>query len=148
MAQLWQSRHQHGWLLGDRGERAVQFSAGADSELGEHLAQVVLDGARTDEQLRGYLRIRLPVARHARDLSLLGCQDIARPHRALGRSLTCRHQLTPSALSEPRAPDLAEHLVGAPELLARVHASVLTPQPFAVGQTGPGDVNHASGAPK
>src|SRR4051812_9647521 len=38
-----------------------EFLAGADVELREHLPQVVLDGARADEQLRGDLRVALSV---------------------------------------------------------------------------------------
>jgi hypothetical protein len=34
-----------------------ELAAGADAELGEHLAQVVGDGGRADEQLRGDLRV-------------------------------------------------------------------------------------------
>src|SRR6187200_3289083 len=63
--------------LGDGGQRAAQLLARADLELGEDLAQVVLDGARADEQLRADLRIRLPVAGHAGDLRLLGREDVA-----------------------------------------------------------------------
>ena len=43
------------------GERPAELLAGADAELGEDLAQVVLDGARADEQLRADLRVRVPV---------------------------------------------------------------------------------------
>src|SRR5690349_10865887 len=57
--------------LGDGGERAAQLLARADLELGEHLAQVVLDGARADEQPGSDLRVRLPVTGHAGDLRLL-----------------------------------------------------------------------------
>ena len=52
---------------GPVGQRRAQLAAGADAELGEHLAQVVLDGARADEQLGADLRVREarrgPVAR-------------------------------------------------------------------------------------
>ena len=46
-------------------ERRPELLARADAELGEHLAQVVLDGARADEQLRADLRVGVPVARPA-----------------------------------------------------------------------------------
>ena len=44
------------------GERVAQRPAGADVELAEDLAQVVLDGARADEELGADLRVGLPVA--------------------------------------------------------------------------------------
>ena len=55
-----------------------QLFAGADAELGEDLVQVVLDGARADEQLRADLRVRLPVGGELGDLRLLGREDVAR----------------------------------------------------------------------
>ena len=46
----------------------------ADAELGEDLAQVVLDGARADEQPGADLRVGQAVAGQPRDLGLLGGQ--------------------------------------------------------------------------
>src|SRR5262249_3014393 len=43
--------------VGAVGQRLLELPAGADFELGEDLAQVVLDGARADEQLGGDLRV-------------------------------------------------------------------------------------------
>jgi len=40
-----------------RGQDAVELTAGAYGELGEDLAQVVLDGARTEEQPGGDLGV-------------------------------------------------------------------------------------------
>src|SRR5689334_22655978 len=48
--------------LGAVGQCSMELQAGADLELGEDLAQVVLDGARADEQPGGDLRVRQPVA--------------------------------------------------------------------------------------
>src|SRR4051812_14258546 len=132
--------------VGNSGERAAQLLAGADVELGEHLAKVVLDGARADEQLGADLRVRLPVARHAGDLGLLGCEDVAGLHGATGRGLAGRQQLAAGAFGEPLRADPAELVVGGPELLARVDAPVLTTQPFAVPEPGAGQVDHAPAA--
>jgi hypothetical protein len=44
------------------GQDAAQLVARADLELDEHLAQVVLDGARADEQPGADLLVREPVA--------------------------------------------------------------------------------------
>src|SRR2546429_1971138 len=46
--------------VGVVGQCSVELQAGADLELGEDLAQVVLDGARADEQPGADLRVRRP----------------------------------------------------------------------------------------
>ena len=66
-------------------QRRAQLPAGADAELGEDLAQVVLDGARADEQLRADLRVRLAVGGEPGDLRLLGREDVARRRRCAWR---------------------------------------------------------------
>src|SRR3954452_16523913 len=53
------------------GERVAELPARADLELGEHLAEVPLDGPRADEELRSDLRVGLPVPGELRDLRLL-----------------------------------------------------------------------------
>ena len=61
-----------GWFPGPRdgvvgiGQDPVELAAGADAELGEDLAQVVLDRARADEQPGADLRVGQPVPRTAR----------------------------------------------------------------------------------
>src|SRR3954452_5537651 len=57
-------------------EDALEFPSRADPELGEHLVQVVLGGARADEQSRADLWVREPVAGQPRDLGLLGGQHV------------------------------------------------------------------------
>src|SRR5437879_10622529 len=59
-------------------EHSVQLVARADIELGEDLAEVVLDGAPADEQPRTDLRVRHSVARQTRDLALLRRELVAR----------------------------------------------------------------------
>ena len=53
------------------GERGCQFAPGPDPELGEHVAQVPLDGARAEEQAGADLGVREPVAGELGDLALL-----------------------------------------------------------------------------
>src|SRR5256885_14418419 len=88
--------------------RSGQFLAGADVELGEHLLEVVLDGAWADEQLGADLRVGLPVARHPRDLSLLGGEQVARLDREPADGLAGGRQLAPGALREGLGADPAE----------------------------------------
>src|SRR5262245_22784944 len=64
------------------GERVVELAARADAELGEHVLQVPLDGARADVQLRPDLGVRAPVARQTGDLRLLRGELVAGLHRA------------------------------------------------------------------
>jgi len=105
---------------------------GADAELGEDLAQVVLDGARTDEQLRADLRVRVPVARHAGDLRLLGREDVARLRSAPGHGLAGGRELAAGALGERFSAHRGEHLVRRAQLLARVDPAVFAAQPLPV----------------
>src|SRR4051794_28315304 len=133
-------------VLGHPGERAGQLLARADVELGEHLLQVVLDRARADEELGADLRVRLPVARHARDLCLLGREEVSRLDRHLAHGFARGCQLAPGALRERFGADSAEVVVGGAELLARVDAAVLARQPFAVEGPGAGEVDHPPAA--
>ncbi len=56
------------------GQGPVELAAGADAELGEDLAQVVLDRARADEQPGADLRIGQAIPGQPGDLGLLGGQ--------------------------------------------------------------------------
>src|SRR5262249_40600524 len=58
------------------GQEAVDVAAGADAELGEDLAQMVLDRAGTDEQPGADLRVGQPLAGQPRDLGLLRGQRL------------------------------------------------------------------------
>ncbi len=55
----------------------MELPAGADGKLGEHLAQVVLNGAGADEQAGTNLRVRQTLSGRPRDLGLLGSQRFA-----------------------------------------------------------------------
>ena len=66
-----------GDAIGKLREGVSEFFAGADVEFREHFAQVVLDGARANEQLGADLRVRLPVCGKSSDLRLLGGEDLA-----------------------------------------------------------------------
>ena len=82
-----------------------------------------------------------PSARQARDLRLLGGEHVARLRAASAHRLAGGQQLAPGALGERLGPDLAEHLVGGAQLLARVDAPVLAAQPLAVHQVRAGEVH-------
>ena len=62
-------------------------------ELAERLAQVVLDRARADEELRGDLAVGVALRREARDLRLLRRELVERVDGPLAGMLACRLQL-------------------------------------------------------
>src|SRR5260370_26948929 len=123
------------------GQSAMELATGADAELGEDLAQVVLDGARADEQPGADLRIGQAVAGQPRDLRLLGGQRRTGPAAragaaagARGHGLAGGRQLAPGPLGESLHAHVVEHLVGGAQLLARFTAAALAAQPPAVPQ--------------
>ena len=75
------------------GQGPVELAAGADAELGEDLAQVVLHRAGADEQPGGDLRIGQAVPGQPGDLGLLGGQLAAGRHGALAGGLPGSRQL-------------------------------------------------------
>src|ERR1700677_580517 len=111
--------------LGPRGvsERLPDLSAGADAELGVHLAQVPLDRARADEQLGADFRVGLPLTGEPGDLRLLGGELLARLGSVVADGFPGSQQLTASALRERLEAYRGAHLVGRTQLLARVDAT-------------------------
>src|SRR5260221_13870492 len=119
-----------GWPDGVRvaGQDAVELAAGADAELGEDLAQVVLDRARADEQPGADLRVGQPLPGQPRDLSLLGGQRMTGLagwragglRGALADGLAGGPQLAAGALGERPGSHRLEHLAGGAQRLARI----------------------------
>jgi len=68
-----------------------------DAKLGEDLVQVILDGARADEQLGGDRRVRLTFAGEPRDLGLLRSQLRDRLDIPLANALPGRGELACTA---------------------------------------------------
>ena len=132
------------------GQRLAELSAGADVELGEHLAQVPLDGARADEELGR----RSPGSCTRRSASRAICASWAVSSSRV--SAVCLRTVSPVASSSRRARSAnafgahpAEHVMGEAELLARVHAPTLATQPLAVQEMGAGEMygDTAAGEP-
>src|SRR6516162_1936024 len=80
------------------GQRSPELQARADLELGEDFAQVVLDGARADEQPGADLRVGQAVAGQAGDLGLLGGERVTRFNSALAGGLAGGGQLAAGPL--------------------------------------------------
>jgi len=81
-------------------QRGRELSAGAHAELREHLAQVVLDGSRTDKELTCDLRVRVSLGSQPYDLTLLGGENVAGLNRSFAHHLSGRQQFAAGALGE------------------------------------------------
>jgi hypothetical protein len=110
--------------------------------------QVVLDSARTDEQLRADLLVRAPVAGQAGDLRLLRGEDVPVLLRAPGNLLAGSRELLARALGKGPRADSGERVMRVSELLARIDAPVLAAQPLPVQELGAGEVDDATAAPE
>src|SRR5690349_22043556 len=99
-----------------------------------------LNGARADEQLRADLGVRAPIACKPRDMLLLWRELVACVIAALAHLFAGGQQLTPRTFRKPVRAHHDQHLVGGPQLRARVHPPVLSAQPLAVDQVAAGEV--------
>src|SRR3954468_23084627 len=113
----------------------LELVTGLHSELAERLAEVVVDSAGTDEQLRGDFLVRSSVSREVGDLCFLRCQVVECLDGPFARVLAGGLELDPGALGERFHAELGEQLVGGAQLLARVEPAALAAQPLAVKQT-------------
>lgn len=68
----------------------MKLLAGADAEPSEHLVQMPLDRARAEEEPRGDLRVRQPIAGELGGLSLLRSEIVARLNRTGANDLARR----------------------------------------------------------
>src|SRR5512132_3720876 len=111
---------------------ASQFASPSDAELGEHVAQVPLDGASTQEQAGSDVRVGEPVAGELGDLTLVRGEIVA----GLGDPPTCLltrcEELATGAFGERPHPHRREQLMRKVELGARVEPAALAPQSFAI----------------
>jgi hypothetical protein len=114
------------------GKRGSELAAGADTELGEDLPQVVGDGGGADEQLRGDLRVGCAVAGEAGDQRFLRGQGIWRLDGLLPGEPAGRPQLDARAFGKRRGAGRVEDLIRAAELMAGVTPAPLAAQPLAV----------------
>ncbi len=79
---------------------ARELGAGFDSELAERLAEVVVDVAGADEQLRGDFLVGRTVCREMGDLRFLGGQVVAGLDGPFARVLAGRLELDSGAFGE------------------------------------------------
>src|SRR3954454_6668257 len=115
-------------------------SAGADGEFDEYLAEVPFDGAGADEQFRSDFGVGTSVTGQSGDVLLLRGQIVDGVDVAFTDLFAGGDQLSPCALAEGIGADRREQVVGAAQLVAGVHSSVLTAKPLAVEQVGAGEL--------
>src|SRR4029453_3931242 len=113
-----------------------QLGAGADVQLGEPLAQVVLDGAGAEKQPGTDLGVGEAVAGQPCDQRLLGRQFVARLGRPLAGGLAGGQQLAPGPLGESLDSHCVQQVVGGAQLCPGVDATAPAAQPLPVEQVG------------
>src|SRR4051794_14621138 len=126
-------------VLADRHEPR-ELGAAADAELAEDVAQVVLDGLGAHEQGGRRLPVGQPLGDELGDPELVRRQ-LGRV--ALGRGARAgagRAQLAPRALGEAQGLDVLETGERRAQLLARLLAAALGPQPLAVRLASAGEL--------
>jgi len=79
-----------------------QLGPGREPELAEHVSQMEVDRARTEEQLRGDVPVGTPLGDQVGDLDLLGGQVVERARVAPATPLAARTELGAGALSPQR----------------------------------------------
>ena len=126
---------------GVAGQCPVELGARADAELGEHLLQVVLDSAATDEQPRADLGVRQALTGQPRNLRLLGSQLCTGLDRTLAGGFARGLQLTLGPLGKRLHAHRVEHVVGSAQLHARVAAAPFAAQPLPVKKMGSGKLS-------
>jgi hypothetical protein len=127
----------------------VELAAGTDSQLGENLAQVVLDRPGADEQPRTDLRIGQALHGQPGDLGLLGGQRFGRRAGSggpLAYGLSGRQQFAARPFGERFQSHRFQHFLGGAQLLPGVDAPALAAQPFPVEQAPAGEFGADRGA--
>jgi hypothetical protein len=129
------------------GQDAVEPVAGADTELGEDLVQVVFDGARAHEQLGRDLGVRQAVSSQPGNLGLPGGELGGDPGGPLPDALACGTQLARGSFRESVGTHACKHLVCGAQLLAGVDAPVCAAQPLTVEQMSAPEFPAQAGRP-
>ena len=118
-----------------------ELAARADAQLGEDLAEVVLGGARADEQVGSDLGIRQPVPGQPRDLGLLSSQLDSGFDGALAGGLPGGLQFAARSLGERGDAHRGEHVLRGAQFVPRVPPSFGPAQPLAVEQVSAREVD-------
>ena len=120
-----------------------ELVARRDRQLREDPAQVVVDGALAEEQLRRDVPVGGTACDEAGDLDLLGRQLVDRARIPLAGRLAAGAQLAVRALCPWRRTDALELVQGGSQMLTSLYAPARTAQVLAVEQLGAGSVEGA-----
>ena len=133
----------------------MELPAGADAKLGEHLAQVVLNGAGADEQAGTNLRVRQTFSGQPGDLGLLGSQRSLAGPGGVRAGWAVRLRAVSPVISSSRRharrtppSHCAQHLACDAQLVARLGDTALVAQPPAVEQARTGQLGTKPGPAK
>src|SRR3954468_8827699 len=105
-----------------------QLVARRDRQLREDAAQVVVDGALAEEQLRRDFPVGGTACDEARDLDLLRRQLVDRARIPLARRLAAGPQLTARTLGPWRRPNALELAQRGSQMVASLHPPARTAQ--------------------
>ena len=126
-------------------DRVRQLGAGAHPELQVHVAQVVLDRLRAEEQRGGGLPRGPPAGEHAGDLQLLRRQVVEAGGAAALGGLAGGAQLGGRLVGPRDGAEPLERRERGPQVRAGVDAALQAAQPGAVGQLGAGGLEVVRG---
>src|SRR5215207_5991797 len=107
-------------LLIELSQGGAELSPGREPELGEHLAEVVLDGSRADEELAADLRVGSPICGQPGYLCFLRAQVLPACDVAFAGRLAGGEQLATRPLGEGLGSHAVEQVVGGSQLLSGV----------------------------
>src|SRR5215211_1202639 len=147
-ASCWPQHASRGWPLVSvllpvgQGE-ADQLGPRPHPELHEHVAQVVVDGAPTQEELGADLAVGAALPHQLDDLELLGGELAEGRRVALAGGLAGGPQLGPGPLRPGGGLQPLEALQGAAQVGPGLTAAPGPAQRLPVGQLGPGQVERA-----
>ena len=103
--------------------------------------EVVLDRARTDEQLSRDLSVRVSLCDEAGDLRLLRRQLAKGIGGSSPNMLASRFQFNACTFGERLHPEVGEEVVRCPQLSSCIDEPALTSQPFTEEQVCTGEIN-------
>src|SRR5271165_3238309 len=110
------------------GHGVRELGAGCHASLPEHLPQVVVDGGRAEEQLRGDVPVAFSLADQAGDLRFLRGEVGFGPGGPLAGAFPGGQQLDAGPFGEGLSAHCLKHVMCDPQLLTRVAAAALAAQ--------------------
>jgi hypothetical protein len=120
-----------GWRLAVERE-VCELRARRDAQLREHVAQVVVDRPRREEELRRHLLVRSPFGDEPRDLDLLGRELVEGARVPLPRGLAGRAELRRGPLGPRGGVHALERINGRAKVDSGIRAAAFAAEMLAV----------------